>query len=373
MNTIPFISLEYLNNSIKDELEEAFKSVMLSNNFVLGKNVSQFEKEYSKYSNTKFCVGVASGLDALILSLKALDIKAGDELIVPANTFIASLMAISNIGAIPILVDVNRDNFNIDISKVESLISNKTKGIIVVHLYGQSASLGKLKLIAEENNIHLIEDNAQAQGAKEGENFTGSVGIVGCTSFYPGKNLGAYGDGGAVTTNDVNVYNKLLALRNYGSTKKYFHDVIGYNSRLDELQAAFLRVKLKHMRGWNLERNRIASRYRENLEGISDIELPLIQEGNQHVFHLFVIKALKRNELKNFLDDNGVNTMIHYPVPCHLQKAYADLNYKNGDFPVTEQLSKQILSLPLYIGFKNYDIDHVCKLIITFYKSNAEN
>ena len=368
MKKVPFVSLEHLNYSIKDELKVAFNSVMLSNKFVLGDNVRTFEIEFSKYSNTKYCVGVASGLDALFLSLKALDIKPGDELIVPANTFIASLMAISNAGATPVLADVRTDDFNIDVSKAENLITDKTKGIVAVHLYGQSANLEELKIIAEKNNIHLIEDNAQAQGAKEGDNVTGSVGIVGCTSFYPGKNLGAYGDGGAVTTNDLKIYNKLLALRNYGSTKKYFHDLVGYNSRLDELQAAFLRVKLKHMKSWNHERNRIALRYINNLKNIEEIELPVIQEGNEHVFHLFVIKTEKRNELKRFLSEMGISTVIHYPVPCHLQKAYAVLNYKKGDFPVAERLSDQILSLPLFIGLKNCDIDYVCKMITSFYK-----
>jgi dTDP-4-amino-4,6-dideoxygalactose transaminase len=370
MKTIPFISLEHLNYSIKEQLKDAFESVMLSNNFILGENVSEFEKEYAKYCNTKYCVGVASGLDALTLSLKSLDIQAGDEVIVPANTFIASLISISSVGATPVLVDVNRDDFNIDVSKVEDLITDKTKGIMAVHLYGQSANLDKLKLISVKHGIHLIEDNAQAQGAKEGNVVTGSLGIVGCTSFYPGKNLGAYGDGGAVTTNDITVYNKLLALRNYGSTEKYFHDVVGFNSRLDELQAAFLRVKLKKMEGWNLERNKKASRYKENLKDIIDVELPITNEGNQHVFHLFVIKVKKRNELKYFLHENGVNTLIHYPIPCHLQKAYLDLNYKRGDFPITEILSEQILSLPLYIGMKDDDIDYVCNAIRNFYKGN---
>ena len=368
MKTIPFISLEHINFSIREELEKAFQEVIESNYFVLGENLKQFEKEYANYNNTKYCVGVASGLDALVLSLTALGVEKGDEVIVPANTFIASLIAISKVGAIPVLIDVNKNDFNIDVEKVERLITKETKAIMAVNLYGQSAELLKLKKITKNHDLLLIEDNAQSQGAKTEGEITGSVGITGCTSFYPGKNLGAFGDGGAITTNDEKTYKKLLALRNYGSTKKYFHDIIGVNSRLDEMQAAFLRIKLRKMNEWNAERNKIAARYKKNLKEVLEIELPHTNLGNEHVYHLFVIKAKKRNELQSFLDQEGICTLIHYPIPCHLHKAYAFLNYKKGDFPTTEGLSEQILSLPMYIGLKNDDIDYVCNKLITFYQ-----
>lgn len=366
---IPFLSLDEINKELKSEFFESFSQLYDSNNFILGPNVELFESMYAKYNETKYCVSVGNGLDAITLSIKALDIGKGDEIIVPANTFIASLIAISNSGATPVLIDCNVEDYNIDYNQITSLITSKTKAVLAVNLYGQPCSLNKIDEICEENGIYLIEDNAQSQGAKDSGRLAGSVGVLGCTSFYPGKNLGALGDGGAITTNSKYLYEKLLKLRNYGSSVKYKHELIGVNSRLDEVQAIFLSIKLKRLNKWNKSRNELAEIYFDKLKGIENVVPPSIRDGVEHVFHLFVVRVEKREELQAFLKKNGITTLIHYPIPCHMQPSYSYLRKAEDDYPVAFSLSKEILSLPLYIGLTEEDIGYICAKIKEFYLS----
>jgi dTDP-4-amino-4,6-dideoxygalactose transaminase len=366
---IPFYSLSYTNNTIQNELKSAFEKVLFSNSLILGENVSSFEQNFSKYLNVKHTVGVSSGLDALKISLKSLGIKKGDEVIVPSNTYIATWFSISLLGATPIPVEPCLDSFNIDISKIEEKITKKTKAIIPVHMYGNPCEIDKIIDLANQYNLFVIEDFAQAQGAKYKDKALGSWGHINATSFYPSKNLGALGDAGGICTNDFSLYKKCSLLRNYGSNKKYYNEIIGFNNRLDELQAAFLNVKLNYLDEWNLERRRIAENYNKKLKQISEIELPISNSHAFHVFHLYVIKTSKRNDLLAYLLGKGVHTLIHYPIPPHLQKANTYLNYKKGDFPIAEKLSNEVLSLPLFIGMTDDEQDYVCEQIFDFFKN----
>jgi dTDP-4-amino-4,6-dideoxygalactose transaminase len=337
---------------------------MTKGSFILGEEVRKFEDEFSKFINIKYCVGLNSGLDALILALKALDIKEGDEVIVPANTFIATILAISDVKAKPIFVEPDY-NFNIDPSKIEEKITKKTKAIIVVHLYGRPASMDKILEIKNKFNLFLIEDCAQSHGAKFKEKMTGTFGDIGCFSFYPTKNLGAYGDGGCIVTNNSQLENKIRLLRNYGSVKKYYHEIKGHNTRLDELQAGLLNLKLKLYPKILRNRIKIVNYYLNNINNKS-VKLPAIDHNSNHVFHLFVVITSNRNDLKNFLSINGIETSIHYPVPPHLSNAYVDLGFKKGDFPVTEFLSENILSLPLFDYMTIKEARYICKIINSF-------
>ncbi len=364
---IPFLSFLEMHKEVKADILKAFNDVYESNSFILGNHVKLFEEQYAIFNKTNYCIGVGNGLDALIIALRTLEIGNGDEVIVPSNTYIASLLAVSAVGATPILVEPRLDTYNINPDIIEAVITPKTKAILPVHLYGQACEMDKIMAIANKHNLFVIEDNAQAQGATYNGIQTGVSGAINGTSFYPGKNLGALGDAGAITTNDENLYKKALSLRNYGSQKKYFNEVKGYNSRLDEMQAAFLSAKLKHLANWNAERKKIANEYGNLLKNIDAIILPKIAEGATSVYHLYVIRTKKRDELQTYLTEKGIGTVIHYPVPPHLQEAYNDLEYKKGDFPIAEEIAETCLSLPIYPGLTEKDINFICTTIYDFF------
>jgi dTDP-4-amino-4,6-dideoxygalactose transaminase len=364
---ITYLDLKMINHVSKHELMEAFESVLDSGWYVLGSKLDQFEKEYAAYSDTNFCIGVANGLDALILSLKALDIKEGDEVIVPSNTYIASWLAVSYVGATPIPVEPNWDTCNIDPMLIESKITSKTKAIMPVNLYGQAAQLDIISEIANKHKIYVIEDNAQAQGAVCKGKITGSWGHINASSFYPGKNLGALGDAGAITTDDEFLNNKVRIIRNYGSQKKYYNEIKGVNSRLDELQAALLSVKLRVLDDQNTQRIALAEIYNQNLQNVGDLTLQTLADSCTSVYHIYQIRTSKRDELQQYLTENGIGTIIHYPVPPHLQKAYAELEFKKGDFPIAEKIAEQTLSLPLYPGMLKDDVLTVIETIKNFF------
>ena len=366
--SIKFLDLKFLNQKHKNEIISSVNSFLDSGWYILGNQVKEFENEYSKFSKTKFTVGVANGLDALILCLRSLDIGSGDEVIVPSNTYIATWLAISECGAKPVPVEPCVETYNLDPRLIQSKITKNTKAVLAVNLYGQAAQLKEIKRICDKNNLYLLEDNAQAQGATCNEKLTGSFGKINGTSFYPGKNLGALGDAGAITTNDELLYNKVKILRNYGSEKKYFNLVRGYNSRLDELQASILRIKLKELVNENQIRQKIADIYFDILSGIGDIILPKISSGCTSVFHLFVIRTKYREKLIKFLNESDIETMIHYPIPPHLQNAYKDLEYRKGDFPIAELIADTALSIPIGPHLKDTDIEYVCEKIKMFYK-----
>ncbi len=368
MKKIPFLNLKPMHDSIKDQLLVEFKEVVDKNSFILGNKLKEFETAYAEFNGVKYSVGVSNGLDALFLSLKALGIGPGDEVIVPSNTYIATALAVSYTGAMPVFVEPDIHSYTLDPFKVEKAISRKTKVIIPVHLYGQACDMNIIIQIAERYSLYIVEDNAQAHGSEFCGKLTGSFGTVNGTSFYPGKNLGALGDGGAVTTNHFEIYKILKKLRNYGSGIKYYHEIIGYNMRLDELQAAFLTVKLNHLRKWIAERQSIASLYLQYLYGVGDLILPATISGATHVYHLFVIRTSYRDKLVHYLNEIGINTLIHYPIPIHLQKAYSDLGLRNGTFPISEEIAATCLSLPLWPGMQLSEVELVSSAIIDFFK-----
>ena len=364
---IPFLSFNKINNDVKQELTPAFESFIDSCYYVLGEKVKVFEKEYAAFNNTAFCAGLANGLDALIIALKTLNIGEGDEVIVPSNTYIASWLAVSYVGATPIPVEPNEYTYNINPPEIEAKITSRTKAIMPVQLYGQCCEMEAIMQIAKKHNLYVVEDNAQSQGATYNGKITGSFGDINGTSFYPGKNLGAYGDAGAITTNNEELYARANTIRNYGSAKKYYNDEKGINSRLDELQASLLSIKLKHLNNWNTERNNIANLFNERLQNAGDVLLPKLAEGATSVYHLYVIRTDKRDELQQHLSKNGVGTLIHYPLPPHLQKAYSDLNYRIGDFPIAEKIANTCISLPIYPGLTVDQVDIICSQIKSFY------
>ena len=363
---VPFVSFEAMHSEIREQLDNAYKSVMDSNYFIQGQACAQFEKEYADYCGVKYCVGVGNGLDALMLILRAMNIGAGDEVIVPSNTYIATALAVSYVGAAPVFVEPDIETFNIDPQLIEEKITVKTKAIIAVHLQGRPADMDAIKAIAEKYDLKVIEDAAQAHGAKYKGQKVGSLGDAAGFSFYPGKNLGALGDGGCVTTNNKEIADKVRALGNYGSDYKYHHIYKGVNSRLDEMQAAFLSVKLKHLDKWNEERRKIAARY------LSVINNPLIalpkasDKEYEHVYHVFVIRCKERDRLEAYLADNGIGTLKHYPIPMHLQGAYADLGLKENDLPIAEEISNTVLSIPMYYGMTDEQVDCVVKILNGF-------
>jgi dTDP-4-amino-4,6-dideoxygalactose transaminase len=366
---VPFLNLHYQNDFVKSELEVAFQKVCESNSFILGENVKLFESEYAAFNQTKACIGVSSGLDALFLSLKALGIGNGDEVIVPSNTFIAPAIAVSHVGATPVFVEPKKDTYNLDPSLIEATITNSTRAIIPVHLYGQACEMHAINGIANKHDLFLVEDNAQAHGSSFDGRSTGSWGDANATSFYPGKNLGALGDGGAITTDNQELAERIKTLRNYGSSKKYYNDLIGYNNRLDEMQAAFLSVKLKYLTTWTELRQKAANHYLLGLRGVDDLALPFTHPLATHVYHLFVIRTEKRDELQSFLRSKGIGTLIHYPIPPHLQKAYHNLGYRKGDFPIAEELADTSLSLPMFPGITEQQQDYVIQEIKAFFNA----
>lgn len=359
---IKYLDLQNMHNEIKDELDEAYIRVMTKEWFIQGEECNKFEKEFAMYCGASECVGVGNGLDALMLILKAMEIGQGDEVIVPANTFIATALAVSYVGAKPILVEPDEKTYTIDINKIEEKITRKTKAIIAVHLYGHIADMQEICNIARKYNLKVIEDAAQAHGAEYNGLKAGVLGDAAGFSFYPGKNLGALGDGGAVVTNDKALAKKVRMLGNYGSDYKYHHIYKGNNSRLDELQAAFLRVKLPYLNKWNEERRRIAKRYCDEIRN-EKIILPEVADSVKHVYHIFAIRCEQRDELENYLKERGIATNKHYPIPIHLQDAYIDLNITKGSYPIAENIARTELSIPLYYGMKESEIDYIIQTL----------
>ncbi|MBN1301176.1 MAG: DegT/DnrJ/EryC1/StrS family aminotransferase [Melioribacteraceae bacterium] len=344
---ILFTNIKAANEYLKEEITDAFQKVVSKSQFILGEEVEAFEREFAAYCNAEYCSGVSNGLDALSLILRAYNIGKGDEVIVPAHTFIATWLAVSYVGATVIPVDVSDATFNINPELLKSKITNKTKAVIPVHLYGQPADMESIRSIAAEYNIIVIEDAAQSHGAIYHEKKTGSLGDAAGFSFYPTKNLGALGDGGAIVSNDKELIDKIFALRNYGSNEKYIHDMIGYNNRLDEIQAAILRVKLKYLDLWNDKRQTLARNYINELSACDFLSLPQEIDKVRSVWHLFVIRLNERDELKNYLTGNGIQNMIHYPVPPFKQQAYIQQFERNESFPVASKISETALSLPI--------------------------
>jgi dTDP-4-amino-4,6-dideoxygalactose transaminase len=354
-----------MHQAIAHELNNAFEKVVNNSWFILGKEVKNFENKFAAFCESNHCIGCGNGLDALMLSLKAQRIGYGDEVIIPAHTFIATALAVSYVGAKPVFVDINSSTFTIDAKQIETRITDKTKAIIPVHLYGQSADMDEIMNIATLHKLKVIEDCAQAHGATYKGRKVGTFGDSGAFSFYPGKNLGALGDAGAVITNNSELAEKIRALGNYGSKEKYEHLYKGYNSRLDELQAAFLSAKLRELNKWNLERQKIAERY---LSGITNktIKLPILNDDREHVWHIFSIRCLKRDALQKHLSLHGIQTLIHYPIPIHMQRAYSELNKYVGSYPVAETVSKEQLSLPLFCGMTDDEINYVISTVNAF-------
>lgn len=341
----------------QSEYERAALRVLRSGWYVLGNEVSQFEEEFAKFTNRKFCVGLNSGLDALILSVRALEIGKGDEVIVQANTYIATVLGITENGAVPVFVEPD-EYFNMDVSQIEKAITERTKAIMVTHLYGQASNMNSIVEIARRHRLQLIEDCAQSHGACFEGKMTGTFGISGCFSFYPTKNLGAFGDAGAVVTDDEVFAGKLRMMRNYGSRVKYHNEIEGVNSRLDELQAALLRVKLTHLQALNDERKKLAARYSEGITN-SEIMLPGLREGAENIYHQYVVRCTKRDALQELLEQKGIQTQIHYPTPPHLAECYVWLGHQKGDFPIAETYAKEVLSLPIYTGMTFAEQDYV--------------
>jgi dTDP-4-amino-4,6-dideoxygalactose transaminase len=348
----------------KKEYEHKAIEVLNSGWYILGKEVKEFEKEFAKYIGSNYCVGLASGLDALWITFKLLGIKEGDEVIVQSNAYIACVMGITINGATPVFVEPD-EYHNLDVEKIEAAITPKTKAILVVHLYGQASDMVNIKKIADKHDLYLVEDCAQSHGAMCNEQMTGTFGDVGCFSFYPSKNLGAFGDAGAIVTNSEQLAKKFKMFRNYGSEKKYYNEVVGANSRLDEMQAGLLRVKLKYLESYTEDRRRICNRYLNEIDN-SLVVLPKIKENCTTVWHQFVIVCGKRDELAEHLMKNEIMTSIHYPIPPHLSEAYSYLNIKRGSLPISEELASQVLSLPLYNGMTDDEIDYVVKTINAF-------
>jgi len=364
---VAFVDLraQYQSLALAAEVKQAISVVLERGDFVLGREVSLFEEEFAAYCEAEYAVGVDSGTSALELALRAFDIGPGDEVITAANTFIATAFAVSYTGATPVLVDVDSQTYTIDVSLLESAITDRTRAIIPVHLYGHPADMDPIMEIAAKHGLVVIEDACQAHGARYKGKRVGSLGNAAAFSFYPAKNLGAYGDGGMVVTNDEQVAGSLRVLRNYGQREKYHHMVQGYNHRLDTLQAGVLRVKLKHLNAWNAARRQHAKLYRELLAH-SPVVLPVEASCAEAVYHLYVIRVQDRDGLRVYLQDRGVATGIHYPIPIHLQPSYRALGYKKGSFPVTERCAEQILSLPMYAELTPASIEYVAEAIRTF-------
>ena len=362
---IPCLDLSEQHIYLKDEIFSAFEKVYEKTAFSGGVFVEEFENNYSKYIGVNYAVGVANGTISLHLAMLTLGIGDGDEVIVPANTFIATAWGVSHAGATPVFVDCDKNTWQLDVTKIEKLITPKTKAIIGVHLYGQPFDIESVKLICEKYNLFLIEDAAQAQGARYKTKNVGCFGDIACFSFYPGKNLGACGEAGGLTTNNENYLKKLHSLRNHGSTQRYFHDEIGYNYRMGGLEAASLNVKLKYLEDWNNKRRLIAQRYKNEINN-SLIHMQHTPEWSDGVYHLFVITTENKDSFVEYLKANGIVAAYHYPHPCHLQKAYAYLNYKIGDMPNSEYLAKHCVSLPMFPELKQEEVNHVIKTVNSY-------
>ena len=347
---VPFVDLGPQTQAVRNEVIQRWSKIMDGNSFILGAEVKEFEERFAKYCGARYALGVANGTDALILALRSLNVGPGDEVIAPTNTFVATVEAIAHVGATPVLVDISPGTHNIDVNQLEKFVTPRTKAIIPVHLYGCPADMAPILEVAEGHGIAVIEDAAQAHGATYQGRKAGSMGSIGCFSFYPAKNLGAFGDGGAIVTDREDVVSQVRMLRDHGSPSKYEHDVVGYNSRLDTIQAAVLNAKLGRLDEWNKMRQRNAQIYDDMLAEVPGVVTPKVPQGTSHVFHLYVIRLLSedRERVRQRLQERGVQTGIHYPMPVHLTKAFRHLGYREGSFPVAEEVSQQILSLPMY-------------------------
>ena len=361
---VEFNVLDRHYHQFETEYQEAANRVLSSGYYILGQEVERFERQFALFCGVDFCVGLNSGLDALILAFRALGIGAGDEVIVPANTYIASVIGVIEAGATPVLVEPD-DYYNIDPARLEGVITSRTKALLPVHLYGQACNMRKIIEVAQRYQLYIVEDAAQSHGAYFEEKMTGNFGTIGCFSFYPTKNLGAFGDAGAIVTNNEQLAERIRMMRSYGSKIKYHHEIEGVNSRLDEIQAALLTVKLKHLNSLNKERKHLAGLY---LQGINNtkVRLPQNLSGAEHVYHLFVVMCEDRDALQKHLLKHGVKTQVHYPIPPHLADCYERLGYKAGDFPITERYANQTLSLPLYHGMMLAEIQHVIDCVNAF-------
>lgn len=362
---VPFADFAPMHQEIRQQMLEAFQDVYDRNWFISGQHCAEFEKNFARYCSTDYCVGCGNGLDGLHLILKAAGIGAGDEVIVPAQTFIATALAVTYAGATPVLVDIEPEYYSLDPEKLRAAITPKTKAIMLVHLYGQIGRFDEIEAIAKEYNLLLVEDAAQAHGAKYKGRIAGSLGDAAEFSFYPGKNLGALGDGGAVCTNSAEIADMVRALCNYGSRQKYMHEYKGVNSRLDEMQAALLDVKLGNLDRWHVGRDAVAKRYLAQIKN-PKIKLPAVNPDGVHAWHVFAVLCEDRDALRAYLEERGISCQIHYPVAMHLHKAYRDLGYKEGDFPVAEQNASQELSLPLYYGMTDEQISYVIEAVNQF-------
>lgn len=362
---IKFLPLAQINKTIFNDFIRSLPYLLENGSYINGPALISFEDKFSKFCESKYALGVANGLEALKLLMQAHDIGPGDEVIVPANTFIATWLAISQVGAIPVPIDCSNNSQNLDPLLLPNLISKKTKAIIAVHLYGDPCDMDQINLIAKDENIYVFEDAAQAHGSYYKNRITGSLADGAGFSFYPGKNLGGIGDGGAITLNNSSVYKKIMSLRNYGSTEKYIHNFKGFNSRLDEIQALFLKFKLNNLKNDNLKRIAIAEFYLENIKNPL-IKLPYIDPNSVSSWHLFVVKTREREKLRSFMELQGIETIIHYPIPPHLQKAYISEGFKNGDFPNTEDHCKTCLSIPIHPMLSSDDINYIVKVLNSY-------
>lgn len=361
---VPFLDVGAVYSELRSEIDSAVARVLLSGHYLLGEELDKFEEEFAAYCGSKHCVGVANGLDALHLILRAAGIGPGDEVIVPSNTYIATWLAVTYAGAKPVPVEPDAFSYNIDPALIERAVTSRTKAIIAVHLYGQPADMDKINEVANRHGLEVIEDAAQAHGARYKGRRAGGLAHAAAFSFYPAKNLGALGDAGAVTTNDDTIAANVRRLRNYGSEKKYQHDLKGFNSRLDEIQAAVLRIKLKHLDRWNARRKEVASLYLQNLAAL-DLTLPSLAPENESSWHLFVIRARERDQLQRQLAEKNVGTLIHYPLPPHLQDAYREFNLARGTFPIAESMANEVLSLPIGPHLLTEQLDHVISQLKT--------
>ncbi len=357
---VPFIDFTEQYQLIKDEVNSGLKTVFEKANFILGKEVVDFENQFARYCDAKYGVGVNSGTDALYLAMAALNLEPGDEVIVPSFTFIATALCVSYTGATVVFADIEDETYNIDPVKLSKIITKKTKAIIPVHIYGQPSNMKEIMILAKKNKITVVEDAAQAHGATYQGKRVGALGDISCFSFYPTKSLGAFGDAGMLVTNDEKIARTAEMLRDYGRSSRYDHKVKGYNSRMDTIQAVVLLEKLKHLDGWNKMRNDAAAYYCQLLKGVKAVTTPTIKSDRTHVFQTFAVRVKNRDKVVESLKKKGISVLVHYPIPLHLQEAYADLGYKRGDFPVSEKISNEILSLPMYPHIKKEQIEYVC-------------
>lgn len=365
--TVPILDLKPAYEELRAELDAAYRRVMDSGHYLLGRELDAFERDYAASVGTPHCVGVANGLEALQLVLMARGIGPGDEVIVPSNGYIATWLAVSQVGAKPVPAEPVAATYNLDPAAVVAAVTPRTKAILPIHLYGQTADMDALMAIANARNLFVLEDAAQSHGAKCAGRASGALGHAAGISFYPSKNLGAFADAGAITTSDPGLAERLRALRNYGSKERYHHEYVGMNSRLDELQAAFLRVRLAKLPEWNARRGAQAQRYQEALRGVGDLVLPFVPPWAEPVWHLYVIRTKQRNALRAYLTADGVGSQIHYPIPPHLSGAYRDAGWKRGDFPLAEQMADEVLSLPIGPHLADSQISKVIDSVTSFF------